>query len=341
MLNDTINEFTSAVSKRFGNPFVINFMFSWSFCNYKAILVMVSATPISQKLTILENEIWNSWWVISLCGFILPIIITLIFLYLMPFLVTHLELFTATIERDRAIEKYKITKETPLSSEMAEKIQSENRELELQNKKLDYTVRVRENELSEEREKFKALSVAENQNSTKLTAERDALAAHVNAIRNERDTLNQELIEKRKYLESIEDSLAKARNSIATKDLKIEDLTKLQDSLKLELVNLRDSTLKLRIHEEYYVNTRSILSELIVLFGRLPMIVKNDSKLFKEIDQVVAHYNDLINSPRYESLLKDLSRSDNFISEETAKENFLLEMTNSKNSKEDKGSLGY
>ena len=186
MVNDTINEFTSAISKRFGNPFVINFMFSWSFFNYKAILVMFSATPISQKLTVLEKEIWNSWWVIALCGFLLPAIFTLIFLYLMPFLVTHLELFTAKVERDRAIEKYKITKETPLSSDLAEKIQSENRELELQNKKLDYTVRVRESELSEERDKFKSFSAAETQKSTKLTAERDVLAAEVNSIRNER-----------------------------------------------------------------------------------------------------------------------------------------------------------
>jgi hypothetical protein len=341
MVNDTINEFTSAISKRFGNPFVINFMFSWSFFNYKAILVMVSATPISQKLTVLEKEIWNSWWVITLCGFILPAIFTFIFLYLMPYLVTHLELFTAKIERERAIEKYKITKETPLSSEMAEKIQSENRELELQNKKLDYTVRVRENELSEEREKFKALTVVENQNTTKLTAERDALAAQVNAIRNERDTLNQELNEKRKYLESIEDSLANARGSIDAADVKIEELTKERDSLKLELMKLENSTFRLRIHEEYYMTTRSILSELITLFGKLPMIVKNDSKLFKEIDKVVAEYNALINSPLYASLLEDLSRSNSFISEETAKENFLLEMTNSKLSKEDKGSLGY
>lgn len=335
MVNDTINEFTSAISKRFGNPFVINFMFSWSFFNYKAILVMVSATPISQKLTVLEKEIWNSWWVITLCGFILPAVFTFIFLYLMPFLVTHLELFTAKIERDRAIEKYKITKETPLSSDMAEKIQSENKELELQNKKLDYTVRVRENELSEEREKFKTFSAVEAQKSTKLTAERDVLANEVNSIRNDRDSLFKELSEKNKSLESIENRLVSSKKAMDAKDRKIEELTKEKEALKAELIPLRESVSQLAFNKNLYLRTTNLLSDLITLFDRVPMNVKNDLNLFKEIDQKIERYHAIANNPQY-----GLNNLDLFSTEKDKKEQ-LLNLADSKIPKNDKGSLGY
>ena len=193
MLNDTVNEFTSALSKRFGNPFVINFLFSWTFFNYKAVLVMLSTTPISQKLTVLEKEIWSSWEVIVFCGFLLPALFTLVFLYVMPYLVTHLELFNAKIERHRTIEKFKITKDTPLSSEVAEQIQSENQELKLKNKQLDYTARLRDNELVEERQQHKSMIALELDKNTALIAEKDLLANGLKDLTSKYNLLSEDL----------------------------------------------------------------------------------------------------------------------------------------------------
>jgi hypothetical protein len=110
-LQDTFSSAKELITERFSSPLIFSFVISWSVINFKAIVITFTKVSgdfkIKDKLELISNIIGSSTfltlphqWLIVLNGFVLPLSIALIYVFIYPFIDLKITRFTLNRKKD-------------------------------------------------------------------------------------------------------------------------------------------------------------------------------------------------------------------------------------------------
>lgn len=130
MFNEILTSLKSYLYDRAVSPLMGSFIVSWVLFNYKFILILLSESPVVQKFAMIQTFIFSTNVDIFLCGFLYPLLISLVYIYVYP----HPAKWVFTYTRKRQVEINEIRKnieqETLLSVKDSQEIRRKIYELE-------------------------------------------------------------------------------------------------------------------------------------------------------------------------------------------------------------------
>jgi polyhydroxyalkanoate synthesis regulator phasin len=147
-MQDFINSFKAHLYERTASPLLGSFVFYWIVCNYKLIVILFDGDmKVNDKFdlikTIYPQNIWIPWEGFEIHystllgnGFLLPLIISLIYIIISPFPSKWIYKYWKEKQKEIQEIKQKIDDETPLTKEQSKKIRQDIINLELEYEKI-------------------------------------------------------------------------------------------------------------------------------------------------------------------------------------------------------------
>lgn len=147
-MQDYINSFKAHLYERTASPLLGSFVFYWIICNYKFIVILIDGDmKANEKFelikTIYPQNIWIPWEGFEIHystilgnGFLLPLLISLLYIFISPFPSKWIYKFWKNKQREILEIKQKIDDETPLTKEQSRKIRQDIINLELEYEKI-------------------------------------------------------------------------------------------------------------------------------------------------------------------------------------------------------------
>jgi len=115
MFEDLVKSIKAQLYERVSSPLISTFVLSWSVWNYKLLCVILSKTPASEKIVLIDSLVEIDWYFLK--GIIAPIITTLMFIFIYPYPAKFVYEFSRKRQKELKEIKQKIEDETPLTKE--------------------------------------------------------------------------------------------------------------------------------------------------------------------------------------------------------------------------------
>ncbi|WP_108062125.1 hypothetical protein [Poseidonibacter lekithochrous] len=141
-MKDIVNSFKAHLYERTSSPLIGAFIFYWVVCNYKLVMIILDGDmKVNEKFdlikTLYPQNIWTPWEGFDIHystllgnGLLMPLIITLIYIFIIP----YPSKFIYKFSRNRERELQEINQETqdkiPLTIEQSKKIKEDFKNLE-------------------------------------------------------------------------------------------------------------------------------------------------------------------------------------------------------------------
>lgn len=134
-MQDIINSFKAHLYDRTSNPLVGSFIFYWLICNYKLVIVLLDGDLKANEKFDLIDTLYPTFIESGLTGFLLPLVLTLAYIYIVPYPAKKIYEFWKSNQKEIQEIKQKIDDETPLTKEQSRKIRQDmiNLEMEYEN----------------------------------------------------------------------------------------------------------------------------------------------------------------------------------------------------------------
>lgn len=84
MLDEIFKSVKSDVYGRASSPLLGSFIISWSLCNYKFLMLLISDLDVIQKYRIIDKFLFVHWLQITLQCFVIPLLIALAWIFIYP-----------------------------------------------------------------------------------------------------------------------------------------------------------------------------------------------------------------------------------------------------------------
>lgn len=132
MLNDIATSIKAQLYDRVSSPLLGSFLISWCFWNWKFILILTSGLTATEKLTYIDLNLFSSTQKYITNGFIYPLIIALIIIYIYPIPAKIIYRVTRNHHRDLKKIQQTIDDDTPMPIEDARELRQLLRSIQTQ-----------------------------------------------------------------------------------------------------------------------------------------------------------------------------------------------------------------
>jgi len=85
MIDDVIKTLKAHLYERASSPLFGAFFVSWCLWNYRFLMVVFSSLPVQEKFQLIESTIFIDKWSYATRGSILPLITTLLVIFVYPY----------------------------------------------------------------------------------------------------------------------------------------------------------------------------------------------------------------------------------------------------------------
>lgn len=134
MLSDILESTKQSLLERLSNPLIGSFVISWCLWNWKFLVILFSDSTVSQTFNLVSTIAFPNLWSCFTQGFLLPLISSAIYIFLIPYPSQVVYAFTLKRQREANQVKQKIQNETLLSVEESNILKEEFREYERKTK---------------------------------------------------------------------------------------------------------------------------------------------------------------------------------------------------------------
>lgn len=116
-MEDIINSIKASLYDRASSPLLGTFIISWIIWNYELLLIIMSNMPAPEKISYIQNDIYLNWWCQILQVAVLPILSSVIFIYIYP--IPAKVVYRHSKNQQKILKKIKIgiDDETPISED--------------------------------------------------------------------------------------------------------------------------------------------------------------------------------------------------------------------------------
>lgn len=136
MKEDLINSFKAHLYERTSSPLIGAFIFYWTVCNYKLVMVALDGDmKINEKFNLIKTlypqNIWTPWEGFDIHystllgnGLLMPLLITLTYLFIIPYPTRFIYKFWKYRQKELTEIKYSIEDETPIGELQSKKLRN-------------------------------------------------------------------------------------------------------------------------------------------------------------------------------------------------------------------------
>lgn len=118
-MEDFVKSVKAQLYDRVSSPLFFSFVISWLLWNYRFVLIVLSDTSVSQKFNMIDTQIFPDWEVSLFKGVFLPLVSSLIYLFLYPYPAWHVFRHIRMQQKRLKELQQEIDDETPLTREEA------------------------------------------------------------------------------------------------------------------------------------------------------------------------------------------------------------------------------
>jgi len=136
MLDDVINSTKQSLVERLASPLAGSFVVAWCLWNWKFLVILFSATTVSQTFDLVERLAFPDWTAIVMRGLILPLLTAVGYIFIYPYPARFIYEFNLHRQREIAQTKQRIADETPLTLEESRRIRADYVDRERKNKEV-------------------------------------------------------------------------------------------------------------------------------------------------------------------------------------------------------------
>jgi hypothetical protein len=130
--NDIFDSLRNNLRDRTSSPLSGAVAIAWILWNYKFVLVLISFTPVDEKLAMLDSDFFVIWWEPLIFGIVLPISTALLYLYGYPIPAEKVYEYTKTKQENLIKLNQKIEDKTLISEEQARALKSDHYQMKLE-----------------------------------------------------------------------------------------------------------------------------------------------------------------------------------------------------------------
>lgn len=131
MFDEVFSSIRNSLRERITSPLLGTFAIAWAIWNYRFLAVLFSEIPYHEKFSYIDSELYAGDFINRfLCQFVLPIISTLLFIWLYPILSKYVYRYWRTKQKEMREIRLQVEKETLLSVEESRKLLGEMISLE-------------------------------------------------------------------------------------------------------------------------------------------------------------------------------------------------------------------
>lgn len=144
MIEDISKSIKASMYERATSPLFGSFLIYWAIWNYKTILIVLSSMKVKDKISYIENELYESFWTVLLDCAIYPLLSAVLFILIYPYPSKWIYEYWNNRQKEFKLIKQKIDDETPMTLEEARKVRRELLRLE---KNYDEEISIKNNEI--------------------------------------------------------------------------------------------------------------------------------------------------------------------------------------------------
>lgn len=122
MLDEILRSIRAYLYERVTSPLIGSFVIAWCGWNYQFVLVIFSSLAVTEKITFIETVLFPTWIEITGSGLLFPILTSLGYIFIYPYLSKPIFIFHKNRQRELAEIKQKIEDETLLTVKQSREI---------------------------------------------------------------------------------------------------------------------------------------------------------------------------------------------------------------------------
>ncbi len=130
MLEELSKSIKANLYERATSPLFGTFVISWCLWNYKAVFVLLSSMPVTEKFDYLETYLYSNMWSCVSSLFLYPVVSAVLFIFIYPYPALFVYKYWHERQKKQKEAKQAIEDETPLTIEESRNIRREHFRLE-------------------------------------------------------------------------------------------------------------------------------------------------------------------------------------------------------------------
>ncbi|MCL5801612.1 MAG: hypothetical protein M1283_03690 [Gammaproteobacteria bacterium] len=125
MLDELTKTIKAQLYERATSPLLSSFLLSWLAWNYRFVIVLLSSMPVTEKITYVDTNIFQSYQEIALRGALYPLLTALLLIFVYPIPAKYVYEYWRKRQRELKEIQQRIDDETPLTREEARELRRE------------------------------------------------------------------------------------------------------------------------------------------------------------------------------------------------------------------------